>query len=103
MAIQQCRYFVRLRPDLSPQEASEFRAFAQKPPSGKPSSDGRLTFACARIDFTHPIFAKLTVSLEDGTSSMDLWVHHQAILMIGDFAEMERAPVALMPIRDAVA
>ena len=35
MAALQVRYFVRLRPDLSPQEASEFRAFAKKPASGK--------------------------------------------------------------------
>jgi hypothetical protein len=96
MAIQQSRYFVRLRPDLSAQEASEFRAFANKPPSGKPPSDARLTFACARIDFGHPIFAKLTINLDEGAASMDLWVPHKAILMIGDFSEMERPPVAFI-------
>ena len=93
MAILQSRYFVRLRPSLSPQEASEFRAFAKKPPSGKPPSDMRLILACARIDLSHQVFAKLTINLEEGAPPMDLWVPHQMILMIGDFSEMERPPV----------
>lgn len=97
MAVPQSRYFVRLRPDLSPQDASEFRAFAKKPPSGKPPSDVRLILACARVDLNHPVFAKLTINLEDGAPLMDLWVHHQLILMIGDISEMGRAPVAFIP------
>ncbi|MGA3156738.1 MAG: hypothetical protein ABSE43_04120 [Steroidobacteraceae bacterium] len=96
MATQQSRFFVRLRPDLSAQEASEFRAFAKKPPSGKAPSDARLAFACARIDFSHHIFAKLTVNLDEGAISIDLWVPHQMILMIGDFSEMERPPVEFL-------
>jgi hypothetical protein len=96
MAIQQSRYFVRLRPDLSAQEASEFRAFAKKPAPGKPPSEARLTFACARIDFTHPIFAKLTVNMDEGATTIDLWVPYRVILLIGDFSEMERAPIAFI-------
>ena len=98
VAIVQSRYFVRLRPDLSPQEASEFRAFAKKPPSGKPPSDVRLILACARIDLSHHVFAKLTINLEEGAPPIDLWVPHQMILMIGDISEMERAPVVFTPI-----
>jgi hypothetical protein len=98
MAVLQSRYFVRLRPDLSPQDASEFRAFAKKPASGKPPSDVRLILACARIDLSHPIFAKLTINLDEGTPPIDLWVPHQAILMIGDISEIGRAPVAFTPI-----
>ncbi len=97
MAILQSRYFVRLRPDLAPQEASEFRAFAKKPPSGKPPSDVRLILACARIDLSHPVFAKLTINLDEDAPSIDLWVPHQSILMIGDFSEMGRAPVVFTP------
>jgi hypothetical protein len=97
MAILQSRYFVRLRPDLAPQEASEFRAFAKKPASGKPPSDVRLILACARIDLTHPVFAKLTINLDEDSPPIDLWVPHQAILMIGDFSEMGRAPVVFTP------
>ena len=98
MAVLQSRYFVRLRPDLPPQDASEFRAFAQKPPSGKPPSDVRLILACARIDLSHPVFAKLTINLGDGAPPMDLWVPHHAILMIGDISEIGRAPVVFTPI-----
>jgi hypothetical protein len=98
MAVLQSRYFVRLRPDLQPQEASEFRAFAKKPPSGKPPSDARLILACARIDLSHQIFAKLTIVLDEGAPPIDLWVPHQTILMIGDISEMGRAPVAFTPI-----
>jgi hypothetical protein len=98
MAILQSRFFVRLRPDLSPQEASEFRAFAKKPPSGRPPSDLRLLLACARIDLTHHVFAKLTINLDDGSPSIDLWVPHLLILMIGDFSEMERAPVVFTAV-----
>jgi hypothetical protein len=97
MAIPQSRYFVRLRPDLSPQDASEFRAFAKKPPSGKPPNDVRLILACARIDLSHHIFAKLTINLDEGVPPIDLWVPHQMILMIGDIAEMGRAPVMFTP------
>jgi hypothetical protein len=98
MAILQSRYFVRLRPDLSPQEASEFRAFAKKPPSGKPPSDLRLILGCARIDLSHHVFAKLTINLDEGAPPIDLWVPHQVILMIGDFSEIERAPVVFTPV-----
>jgi hypothetical protein len=98
MAILQSRYFVRLRPDLTPQEASEFRAFAKKPPSGKPPSDIRLILACARIDLSHHVFAKLTINLDEGSPPIDLWVPHLIILMIGDISEMERAPVVFTPI-----
>jgi len=98
VAILQSRYFVRLRPDLSPQEASEFRAFAKKPPSGKPPSDVRLILACARIDLSHPVFAKLTINLDEGAPPIDLWVPHKVILMIGDFSEIERAPIVFTPI-----
>jgi hypothetical protein len=98
MATLQVRYFVRLRPDLSTQEASEFRAFAKKPPSGKAPSDTRLILACARIDLSHNIFAKLTIDLEEGAPPIDLWIPHQVILMIGDIAEVGRAPVVFMPI-----
>jgi hypothetical protein len=98
MAVLQSRYFVRLRPDLAPQEASEFRAFAKKPLSGKPPSDIRLILACARIDLSHHVFAKLTINLDDGAPPMDLWVPHKLILMIGDISEVERAPVVFMPI-----
>ena len=89
---------MRLRPDLSPQDASEFRAFAKKPPSGKPPSDVRLILACARIDLSHHVFAKLTINLDEGTPPIDLWVPHEAILMIGDISEIGRAPVAFTPI-----
>jgi hypothetical protein len=98
MAIITSRYFVRLRPDLAPQEASEFRAFAKKPPSGRPPSDVRLILACARIDLNHHVFAKLTINLEDGAPPIDLWVPHQIILMIGDISEMERAPIVFTPV-----
>jgi hypothetical protein len=98
MAVLQSRYFVRLRPDLSPQEASEFRAFAKKPASGKPPSDVRLILACARIDLSHNVFAKLTLNLDDGAPPIDLWVQHQMILMIGDMSEVGRAPVAFIPV-----
>jgi hypothetical protein len=98
MAIVQSRYFVRLRPDLPPLEASEFRAFAKKPPSGKPPSDVRLILACARIDLTHHVFAKLTITLDENSPTIDLWVPHQLILLIGDISEMERAPVAFTPV-----
>jgi hypothetical protein len=91
-------YFVRLRPDLPPQEASEFRAFAKKPPSGKPPSDIRLILACARIDLSHHVFAKLTIIPDEGGPPIDLWVPHQMILMIGDISEMGRAPVVFTPI-----
>jgi hypothetical protein len=98
MALIQSRYFVRLRSDLSPQDASEFRAFAKKPASGKPPSDARLILACARIDLSHNVFAKLTINLDEGTPPIDLWVPHLMILMIGDFSEMGRAPVAFTPV-----
>ena len=97
MAVPQSRYFVRLRPDLPPQDASEFRAFAKRPPSGKPPNDLRLILACARIDLTHHVFAKLTISLDEGAPLIDLWVPHQVILMIGDIVEMGRAPVVFTP------
>lgn len=97
MAALQSRYFVRLRPDLSPQDASEFRAFAKKPPSGKPPSDVRLILACARIDLSHHVFAKLTITLDEGAPPIDLWVPHQVILMIGDISEIGRAPVVFTP------
>jgi hypothetical protein len=97
MASLPSRYFVRLRPDLSPQVASEFRAFAKKPPSGKPPSDLRLILACARIDLNHSVFAKLTINLDDAAPAMDLWVPHEMILMIGDISEMGRAPVVFTP------
>jgi hypothetical protein len=90
-------YFVRLRPDLSAQVASEFRSFAKKPPSGKPPSDLRLILACVRIDLTHHTYAKLTINLEEGAPPMDLWVPHEMILMIGDISEMGRAPVVFTP------
>ncbi len=98
MAIVQSRYFVRLRPDLPPQEASEFRAFAKKPPSGNPPSDVRLILACARIDLSHSVFAKLTINLDEGSPPIDLWVPHETILMIGDISEMERPPVVFTPV-----
>ncbi len=98
MAALQVRYFVRLRPDLSTQEASEFRAFAKKPPSGKAPSETRLILACARIDLSHNVFAKLTIDLEEGAPPIDLWIPHQVILMIGDIAEIGRAPVVFTPI-----
>jgi len=97
MAVPQSRYFVRLRPDLPPQDASEFRAFAKKPPSGRPPSDQRLVLACARVDLNHPVFAKLTINLDEGAPPMDLWVPHRVILMIGDITEMGRAPVVFTP------
>ncbi|HVP34144.1 MAG TPA: hypothetical protein VMT09_10920 [Steroidobacteraceae bacterium] len=90
-------YFVRLRPDLSAQVASEFRSFAKKPPSGKVPSDLRLILACVRIDLTHHTYAKLTINLEEGAPPMDLWVPHEIILMIGDISEMGRAPVVFTP------
>jgi hypothetical protein len=98
MAVLQSMYFVRLRPDLPPQEASEFRAFAKKPPSGKPPSDVRLILACARIDLSHHVFAKLTINLDEGGPPIDLWVPHQMILMIGDISQMGRAPVVFTPL-----
>ena len=97
MANLPSRYFVRLRPDLSPQVASEFRAFAKKPASGKDPSDTRLILACARIDLSHTVFAKLTMTLEDGGPPIDLWVPHDSILLIGDISEMGRAPVVFTP------
>lgn len=90
-------YFVRLRPDLSAQVASEFRAFARKPPSGKAPNDGRLILACVRIDLSHHTYAKLTINLEEGAPPMDLWVPHDIILMIGDISEIGRAPVVFTP------
>jgi hypothetical protein len=94
MAVSINSYFVRLRPDLTPQEASEFRAFVKKPPSGKPPpSDTRLILACVRIDLLHHYFAKLTINVEDGVPSMDLWVPHKMILMIGDIGHVGRTPV----------
>ena len=90
-------YFVRLRPDLSAQVASELRSFAKKPPSGKAPSDGRLVIACVRIELTHHTYAKLTINLEEGAPPMDLWVPHDMILMIGDISEIGRAPVAFTP------
>jgi hypothetical protein len=97
MAVSPNNYFVRLRPDLSPQEASEFRAFVKKTPSGKPPSDTRLILACVRIDLLHHFFAKLTINVEDGVPPMDLWVPHQMILMIGDIGQVGRAPVVFTP------
>jgi hypothetical protein len=97
MAVPQSRYFVRLRPDLSPQDASEFRAFAKKPPSGNPPSDARLILACARVDLTHHVFAKLTINADGGAPPIDLWIPHQVILMIGDISEVGRAPVVFTP------
>jgi hypothetical protein len=94
MAVSPNNYFVRLRPDLSLQEASEFRAFVKKNPSGEPPSDTRLILACVRIDLLHHFFAKLTINVEDGVAPMDLWVPHQMILMIGDIRHVGRAPVA---------
>jgi hypothetical protein len=93
MALPPNSYFVRLRPDLSPQVASEFRAFAKKAPSGKAPSDVRLLLACVRIDLSNSTYAKLTINLEEGAPPMDLWVPHQMILLIGDISEMGRAPV----------
>jgi hypothetical protein len=90
-------YFVRLRPDLSAQVASEFRSFAKKPPSGKTPDDLRLILACVRIDLTHHTYAKLTINLEEGAPPMDLWVPHEIILMIGDISGMGRAPVVFTP------
>jgi len=90
-------YFVRLRPDLSAQVASELRSFAKKPPSGKAPSDGRLILACVRVDLSHRVYAKLTINLEEGAAPMDLWVPHEMILMVGDISEMGRAPVAFIP------
>jgi len=90
-------YFVRLRPDLSAQVASEFRSFAKKPPSGNPPSDGRLVLACVRVDLSHRIYAKLTIHLEGGAAPMDLWVPHEMILLVGAISEMGRAPVAFTP------
>ena len=78
--------------------ASEFRAFAKKPPSGKPPSDVRLLLACVRIDLSNSIYAKLTINLEEGAPPMDLWIPHQMILMIGDISEMGRAPVVFTAI-----
>jgi hypothetical protein len=94
MAVAINSYFVRLRPDLSPEVASEFRAFVIKTPSGKPPSDTRLILACVRIDLLHHFFAKLTLNLGDDAPSMDLWVPHQMILMIGDIGQVGRTPVA---------
>ena len=97
MAVPLNSYFVRLRPDLSAQVASEFRSFAKKPPSGKAPSDLRLILACVRIDLTHHTYAKLTINLEEGAPPMDLWVPHAMILMVGDISEMGRAPVVFTP------
>jgi hypothetical protein len=97
MAVAPNNYFVRLRPDLSPQEASEFRAFVKKTASGGPPSDTRLILACVRIDLLHHFFAKLTINVEDGVPPMDLWVPHQMILMIGDIRHVGRAPVMFTP------
>jgi hypothetical protein len=94
MAVALNSYFVRLRPDLSPEEASEFRAFVKKTPSGKPPSDTRLILACVRIDLLHHFFAKLTINLGDDAPAMDLWIPHQMILMIGDIGQVGRTPVA---------
>jgi len=94
MAVALNSYFVRLRPDLSPQEASEFRAFVKKTPSGKPPSDTRLILACVRVDLLHPFYAKLTLNLGDDAPAMDLWVPHRLILMIGDIGQVGRTPVA---------
>ena len=85
-------------PDLSPQVSSEFRAFAKKPPSGKPPSDARLILACVRVDLNHSVFAKLTINLDDAAPAIDLWVPHRMILMIGDISEMGRAPIAFVPV-----
>ncbi len=98
MAIPKNSYFVRLRPDLSTQVASEFRSFAKKPPSGNAPSDVRLVLACVRIDLSHSIYAKLTINLEEGAPPMDLWIPHDVILMIGDISEMGRAPVVFTPV-----
>ena len=97
MAPTSGKYFVRLKPDLSPQVASEFRAFAKKAPSGKPPSDARLVLACTRVDLSHSVFAKLTINLDDAEAPIDLWIPHSVILMIGDISEMGRAPVAFTP------
>jgi hypothetical protein len=97
MALPQNSYFVRLRPDLSAQVASEFRSFAKKPPSGKAPSDLRLILACVRIDLSNANYAKLTINLEEGAPPMDLWVPHQMILMIGDIGHVGRAPVVFAP------
>ena len=93
MAVALNSYFVRLRPDLSPQEASEFRAFVKKNASGERPSDTRLILACTRVDLLHHFYAKLTINVEDGVAPMDLWVPHQMILMIGDIGHVGRAPV----------
>jgi hypothetical protein len=93
MAVALNSYFVRLRPDLSPQEASEFRAFVKKTPSGNPPSDTRLILACVRIDLLHHFYAKLTINLGEDAPAMDLWVPHQLILMIGDIGQVGRTPV----------
>jgi hypothetical protein len=94
MAVSINSYFVRLRPDLSPQAASEFRAFVKKTPSGKPPSDTRLILPCVRVDLLHHFYAKLTINVEDGAPPMDLWVPHEMILMIGDIGHVGRTPVA---------
>ena len=94
MAVAQNSYFVRLRPDLSPQAASEFRAFVKTPSSGKPPSDTRLILSCVRIDLLHHFFAKLTINLGDAAPAVDLWVPHQMILMIGDIGQVGLVPVA---------
>jgi len=93
MAVSPNSYFVRLRPDLSTQEASEFRAFVKKTPSGDPPSDTRLILPCVRIDLLHHFYAKLTINVEDGVPAMDLWVPHHMILMIGDIGHVGRTPV----------
>ena len=46
---------------------------------------------------THPVFAKLTINLDEGAPPIDLWIPHQVILMIGDISEMGRAPVVFTP------
>jgi|SRR5579859_1872030 len=97
MAVSQNSYFVRLRPDLSAQVASEFRSFAKKPPSGDAPGDNRLVIACVRMELSHRVYAKLTINLEEGAPPMDLWVPHEMILMVGDISEMGRAPVAFTP------
>lgn len=91
-------YFVRLRPDLSAQVASEFRSFAKKPPSGKTPSDLRLILACVRVELNHHTYAKLTINLEEGAAPIDLWVPHDLILMIGDISQMGREPVIFTPV-----
>ena len=66
MAVAQNSYFVRLRPDLSPQEASEFRAFVKRHrPANRQVTPDSFS-ACVRVDLLHNVFAKLTINLGDG-------------------------------------